>query len=560
MSRLANLSEIVSKVCHVKWLINYSRQLRNVGTAYARIGVFWVISSSSYAQLPDFSTTWSRDEFLFKASQFEVVGTDLNQGFYVVRSAAKNGIPYSLEHYDKKLHLSNTLKTKEEGNNGTFEKVIQLNRILHAIYSEIDHHSKKLTLYARTLDDATLQPGKERKVLCVIDFTGHPATNKKRFSFTFSGDSSKFFVMRNFSKFSDNRDYYACMLFDRDLNLMWQKMAEFPYYGEQFGVQNVKINKRGNVFILGRTSNLYDIVSLVSNGDSIVRYPVRLKGHQISGAQIEIVDDTKLFCAGFYSKSDVQNVRGTYFLNIDPARKKIKSGNSEEFDLKFILKEQTVNDMKLTMQKGELGEPAELYRYTLDKIWIEKNGSIFLVGEQRYRYSNTQMHYTPGFPVGRSVRYPAAYADQMSALINTTYSARNYHYVANDILVVKLDSTGHIQWSRKIQKSQNSIDDNGVYSSFLTGNIHQKLFFLFNDNPRNLNEKWLNRPQDFTGGLSIVTMVSLTEEGEPVRNWIYLTAREIKVIPKMSNWISGSSLILFGRRDSFQQLAEVTFK
>src|SRR6185295_6159170 len=137
---------------------------------------------------------------------------------------------------------------------------------------------------------------------------------------------------------------------------------------------------------------------------------------------------------------------------------------------------------------------------------------------------------------------------------------RNYHYVANDILVVKLDSTGHIQWSRKIQKSQNSIDDNGVYSSFLTGNIHQKLFFLFNDNPRNLNEKWLNRPQDFTGGLSIVTMVSLTEEGEPVRNWIYLTAREIKVIPKMSNWISGSSLILFGRRDSFQQLAEVTFK
>ena len=93
--------------------------------------------------------------------------------------------------------------------------------------------------------------------------------------------------------------------------------------------------------------------------------------------QIEILDDNRLVCAGFYSNKGTYSVKGTYFLSIDAATKEIKTKSFKEFSLDFIIQSMSDRQANRTVRKMDNGSEPELYEYDLDKLLIGKDGSAF---------------------------------------------------------------------------------------------------------------------------------------------------------------------------------------
>jgi hypothetical protein len=135
------------------------------------------------------------------------------------------------------------------------------------------------------------------------------------------------------------------------------------------------------------------------------------------------------------------------------------------------------------------------------------------------------------------------------------------HYIYNDILTVKINPSGQIEWAQKIPKRQHSYDDGGFYSSYTMAIVKGRICFLYNDNPKNITYTGVGKVANYNPGKeSIVVLASLTEKGELERKPLF-TSADVEVItrPKVCEQIGGSEIILFGQRKKSQQFARITF-
>ena len=72
-----------------------------------------------------------------------------------------------------------------------------------------------------------------------------------------------------------------------------------------------------------------------------------------------------------------------------------------------------------------------------------------------------------------------------------------------------------IDWAKKIPKVQESIDDGGTYSSYAMSVFGDKMFFIFNDNPKNLENKGDGKLKNYNPNReSIVAMVAMDSDGK----------------------------------------------
>ena len=139
----------------------------------------------------------------------------------------------------------------------------------------------------------------------------------------------------------------------------------------------------------------------------------------------------------------------------------------------------------------------------------------------------------------------------------TTY---RYHY--NDIIVVKVLEDGSIEWAEKIPKVQISTNDSGFYSSYNLSVVRDKLYFVFNDNPKNLTNQGDGKLKNYLlNKESLVVLVTMNQKGEQVKEALF-DAREAEVYirPKVGKQTGFSETILFGQKKKKQRLAKVKFK
>jgi len=175
----------------------------------------------------------------------------------------------------------------------------------------------------------------------------------------------------------------------------------------------------------------------------------------------------------------------------------------------------------------------------LDKLLIGKDGSAMLIGEQYFVKTVTTTTYTNNMP---------------------STSTHNY-YNYNDIIVMKIDPSGQIQWAEKIAKTQRSTDDFGFYSSYALAIVKGKVCLIFNDNPENLAYDGKGRPDNFKARKSMVVIVTLDADGKQTKKPIF-NSIDVEVIarPKVCEQISNREVILFGQRKKKQQFARLTFE
>lgn len=150
---------------------------------------------------------------------------------------------------------------------------------------------------------------------------------------------------------------------------------------------------------------------------------------------------------------------------------------------------------------------------------------------------------------------------QYSIWRNSTTTTINYYYY-NDIIVINFSSNGKIEWTEKVAKRQVTANDGGFFSSYALSVVKDKLFFVFNDNPRNQFYKGEGKLYKFNKGKeSAVVLVALDREGKQTREALFY-ARDADILtrPLVCEQIYKNEVVLFGQRRRTHRFAKISFK
>jgi hypothetical protein len=518
--------------------------------------VFLMGVSYGNAQDLDFSVNWGKGfDAPRKSSLDDIIGYDAT-GIYAVKVKYRITIAgaksYTLEHYDNNFSPTKSfdLDIEEEGKECNVSYLLQLKNRLYVFYSYQNTKEKKNILLVDEIDKKTLQPKNEKRKLGEIDYAGNSKRNSGNFSFKISRDSSKVLVFYSLPDTHGDPEAFGFNVLDNTLSSIWEKNVTIPYKNGLFDTESVRVDNNGNVYLLGllykekRKSKrkglpnyTYEVFAYSNKGNSTKQYSISLDDRFITDMQIEILNNN-LVCAGFYSQKGTFSIRGTYFLTVDAATKEIKTKSFREFGIDFISQNMSEREARRTKKREERGEDQELYDYDLDKLLIGKDGSAVLMGEQYYVRTVSTTTYFNGVPSTQT----------------------NYHYYYNDIIAVKINAAGQIQWAEKVAKTQHTMNDFGFYSSYTLAIVKGKLCFIFNDSPENMDYDGKGRPDNYNARKSIVVIVSLDANGKQTKQPIFKSG-DVEVIarPKVCEQISNRDVILFGQRKKKQQFAKVTF-
>jgi hypothetical protein len=511
--------------------------------------------ASARSQGLQFKVKWGEElHASVRTSLDDIIGYD-GTGIYTIKSKIRSfGAPstYTLEHYDNNFAFIKSLELEfeDDGYECEVSQLLQLNGKLYIFYSYRIKKEKKNILFADEIDKQTLTLKKKKIKIGEIDYSGNSHRNSGFFAVRVSRDSSKLLTFYSLPDTKGDPEAFGLHVLDDNLQSIWQKSITLPYKDGLFDFQNFRVDNNGNVYMLGtvykekrkakRHGNpnyTYEAFAYTNNGNEVKQYTLSLEDRFITDMQIEILNNN-LVCAGFYSNKGTYSIRGTYVMYVDITTKEVKTKSFKEFGIDFITQNMSNRQAKKAKRNDEKGEEPELYEYDLDKLLIGKDGSAMLIGEQYY----VDVSYSTNYINGRTV------------------SQTIYHYYYNDIIAVRIDAAGQIQWAEKIAKQQHTTNDGGFYSSYTMAIVNGKICFLFNDDPDNLNYDGKGRPENYNARKSIVVLVSLDREGKQTKQPVFNTAdAEVIVRPKVCEQISNHELILFGQKRKKQQFARMVF-
>jgi hypothetical protein len=513
-------------------------------------------SSALNAQKLDPNVKWGTEFNAPKRSSLnDIVGFD-QTGIYAIKERFVFGgsVRYTLEHYDQKFVPTRSfdLDLKEDGRECFVETILQLNNNLYLFSSCPNSKTKKNVLSVQQISKSTLKPEEAKQKIAEIDFTGESRFNSGDFSIRVSRDSSKLLVSYTLPYEKNEPEGFGLHVMDSQLKPLWNREIKLPYENQLFDIESFKVGNDGDVYLLGLIYNdrriskrkgapnyKYQVFAYMDKGATLKEYPVSLEDRFLTDMQIEVLGNKNLICAGFYSEKGTYSIRGTYFLTIDGDTKAIKTKSFKEFGIDFITQNMTEGEANRTKKREERGAENELYEYDLDKLLVGRDGGAMLMGEQYFRKTTT--HTT-----------------RMNGMVQT-YTTTHFYY--NDIIAVKINPSGQIEWAEKIAKRQHTTDDGGFYSSYTMAIIRGQICFVFNDHPKNISYTGTGRVYNYYGGQeSIVVMVSLDPAGRQVRQPLFRSADvEVIVRPKVCEQITSTDIILFGQRRKTQQFARVSF-
>ncbi|AHM59696.1 hypothetical protein D770_07165 [Flammeovirgaceae bacterium 311] len=503
------------------------------------------------------SILWGNPQQESKRSTLaDVIGHD-ESGFYALRLkvGAFYGInsKFSLEHYDNSMNKTRTVEVDLETDNKkrSLEQIVHYNNRLFIFTSLADQKSKQKKLFLQPISKTSLQPVGEPQQISSIDYTGYSKGNSGNFGFSVSSDSTKFLVFYNLPYDQGENERFGFHVLDWEMKQLWEKQIELPYQEELFEVDRYKVDNAGNIHLLGRLFNekrklkrkgepnyKYQVLSYRDNGSSLTDYAVEIPGKFLNDMQIAILPNQDIICAGFFSPARTNSISGSYFLTIDAKTKQVKKQSFKDFDADFLTENMREGKAAATKEKIEKGKSVELYEFDLDDLVLREDGGAMLVGEQYF------------------IRVMTTYSPNGG--ISSTKT--QYHY--NNIIVVNINPQGEIEWAHQIPKRQRTVNDGGFYSSYTMAVVQDKLYFIFNDHPKNLIAKQGQvYNMRLTGNDAIVVMVEMDSQGNQTRRPLFKASDASVIIrPKVCEQLTNQEVVIFGQRRRLQRFAKISLQ
>ncbi|MEO1262559.1 MAG: hypothetical protein AAFZ15_27380, partial [Bacteroidota bacterium] len=371
-------------------------------------------------------------------------------------------------------------------------------------------------------------------------------------------------------------EQFGFRVFDQNFEEVWKKDVVLPYPNNQFTVEEYQVDDFGNVHLLGvlytdqakwrrRGSPTYQyiILSYMDNGDRVEEYRVGLDQKFVTDLTFRVAKKGDLICSGFYSEKGTYSIKGACYFRLNPQTREISNQNFQSFEFDFLtefLSEKKKAKAKDAERRNDVRRTAELFDYSLDELILRSDGGAVLVAEQFYiqqdRFDNFNDPWRWGY--GLNPYYSPFYANRFGNNFQV-----DYYYNYNDIIVVNIRPTGEIEWAARIPKRQETRNDGGYYSSYAMSIVRDKLFFIYNDNPRNLTEARnnSNRVYNYNGSNSIISLAQINLKGE-VQTFplAYNKDQGVMARPKMCKQIGKKEMAIFGERGRGYRFGKLIFE
>ena len=420
---------------------------------------------------------------------------------------------------------------------------------------------KRTTLYARSYDLTDLHSLQPLQELLVLE-----AESKKDrgwFRLEAEPDSTGFRLWATAAGQGEHRSLMSeVKYYSSDLKLAREaeEWFERPYPPDEYDTETSFIEKDGTRYVMVRKypekretkqrkregKPSYDMVLAVYDKGigKPALYPLDAGEHFLQDLRMELdQEQNEIICAGFYGNKGSWSVRGAVVMKLDRTTKAVKHQNFKEFDREFITSYMTEKEeRKATKKADKKGEDLELYEYDLDEIILRDDGGAVLVGEQYYSYVQT-----------------ITSTDAQGRMISRTV----YHYVYNDIIVVSIDRKGDIEWAVKVPKRQHTTNDGGYYSSYGLTVKGDRMYFVFNDNGKNLFLSQGSKVEQFDlkGKEALITLVTVDATGRVTREALLAPDKRDAILrPKECFQLEDDRMFIYAERKKEYRFGTISFK
>ncbi len=531
------------------------KQLRNLAFLFVCLFTNSQLLEAQQDALPA-TITWNEETTSPGNTVMEGVIATYNGGIYTLRRRYGTGFTKAaafVEWHDKSLKMkrSQELDLKYEGKIRDFERVILLKGQLYFFTSFANQAKKKNYLFYQTLNERLI-PSKKLVKISEVD-----AINKERkgaFSIEPSRDSSKVLIYAQLPYQRKEPERFSLQVFNDSLQLLWQREIVLPYADNLFSVEEYRVDNQGNVYLLGvrykdgagfrrrgTPDYQYVILAYTQDGGDVKTYEVDNNNYFLTDMTFRIADNGHLICAGFYSNKSTYSIKGACFFRIDPHGYKIYEQNFKPFDFDFLtehLSEGAKERARRASESGNSRREPELYQVKLDELILRSDGGAVLVAEQYY-----VQEYIYRFWDG-TLRY-------------------DYYYNYYDIIVVNIRPDGEIEWTARIPKRQETVNDDGYFSSYAMTVVRDRFYFIYNDNARNLAPAE-DRPrtvQRFNGKQSVIALAEISKDGS-MRTWPLYSNRDADIItrPKACRQIGSRKMAVYGESGRRFRFATLQFQ
>ena len=418
--------------------------------------------------------------------------------FYVLRrknAGALNTEQVFIEQYDRKMNLkrSEKLDLKYKGKDRDFEDVVMIGGQLYLLTSFNNEVKKKNYLFLQKISKKGLRLDKDFEMIGQTD--SKDKFREGTFDLIHSQDSSKVLIYNQLLFNKNEPERFAFRIFDQQFNELWSRNVVLPYGDGLFSVEEYQVDNNGNVYLLGVIYNdkssfrrqgkptyQYTILAYTKDGEDAQEYKIDIEDKFITDLTFKVAKDGNLVCTGFYSEKGTYSVKGTYFFKLDAKTKKVYNRNLKQFDFDFLTEYMSPSKREKAKKaeiEGNEKRAPELFNYSLDNLILRSDGGALLIAEQYYVYErfDNNMPFNAGFGGLYGYRF---------SRFNDPYfrnnAQRDIFYNYNDIIIVNIRPDGEIEWTARIPKQQETINDGGYYSSYAHAVVRDKIYFIYNDN------------------------------------------------------------------------------
>ncbi len=506
---------------------------------------FLLLIFSAKVSAQQITVTWGAEEKVVKNSGVNgIIGED-ETGFFVIRTVSQRfkSPKLFLERYNQKdLKMAFSKEIQMPSTNGkdvSFENLFYVNGKLMLFTSYLNKDQMKNFAFVNTV---TLD-GKVNNDMKELDFIKvEKKKNAGSFDFVLSNDSTKILVYHNepYDKYANEKFSYKVI--DNSLNTVWEKGVQLPYKDKYFSISNYTVDNDGNVFMLARLTDedmkkskkdkpnyTYSVLGYFHKTGDLKEYSLSLGNKFIDEVTFRIDPMGNLVTAGFYANVRNSGMSGVFYTRIDRNTKEVITKGVNEFSKDFLAE-------FMKAKKVAKGEKGLDYSFSLDDLVTRTDGGAILIAE----YFNVQRVCTTDPKTGMTTC--------------------NYYYYYNDIIAVSIKPDGTIDWTQRIPKKQVSRNDGGTYSSYLKAVVGDKIYFVFNDNPKNINPK---KPGDVVYMNSVkkamTCLVIVDGTTKNIKRTPLFEAKEAKAImmPKINMQVNASEVIIYARKGAVSKFGKI---
>lgn len=367
--------------------------------------------------------------------------------------------------------------------------------------------------------------------------------NQTKINIKQSEDKSSFVLIQNHTHKVANRQVFEIKTFNLLGKLMWQKDLLSTNSVHQINIEKVIYTPK-ELFILCNyginVNRLNSTPTVLSNKYTLWIYnkdlnfmkeaDLRLKLKWINGVSMALNFNKELIISGFVNTSRDFGIN-TVFNVILNQKYEVSAINyypftSTDFN-KFIPSNKNLNKLNY------------LPNFYLRKLMVMADGSFFLLGENYHKF--IERNYDP----------------------RTNITTTTEHFIYGDIIVCYFDNTAKLKWIDNVPKSQNSINDFGMFSSYAWINLNDKLALFYNDNEKNLDipiNDYFNQKELFNYRRNMHAYVLIDKEGIKKKGKLNTEKTGYLLYSKRSNSINDSTMYLYANYGRRSKIISVSFK